>query len=165
MNAAYLHLLTNHIPVFGFLFGVGLLAYGMVRGNAELKRLAAFVLLLAAIGTVVAYYTGHGAEEMVEHFPGVMEEAIDEHEEAARLPFYLSILSGIVAAVYLLRPFRFGDWAMLLLSVLSLGGGVYAAKTGGAIRHAAEQGLTTSPNGGEREGGGEEKEREEEDDD
>ncbi len=162
MNAAYLHLLTNHIPVFGFLFGAGLLAYGMVRGNTEIKRVAAFILLLAALGTIVAYFSGHNAEEMVEHLPGVLEEAIEKHEEAAKFPLYLSIITGLLSAVYLFLPFRFGDWALLLLSVLSLGGGVYAAKTGGAIRHAAEQGLTSFPSG-EGEGmypGGEKEEKE-----
>jgi len=175
MNAAYLHLLTNHIPVFGFLFGTGLLIYGIFRKNTEIKRIAAFVLLLAALGTVVAYFSGHNAEEMVEHLPGVFEEAIDKHEEAAKFPLFLSVITGLLSAVYLFLPFRFGDWALLLLSVLSLGGGIYAAKTGGAIRHAAEQGITVFPSGegegmypggeGEGEKGGKEEEEGEEDDD
>lgn len=150
MNAAYLHLLTNHIPVFGFLFGAFLMAYGLVRRNAEIKKLAAFVLLIAALGTVVAYYSGHNAEDVVEHMAGVSEAALEKHEDAARLPFLIAIITAVGSLVYLVRAFPFFDLGLLVLSVVGLGAGVWAAKTGGAIKHWQEQGLSSLP-GGENE--------------
>ncbi len=161
INAAYLHLLTNHIPVFGFLFGIGLLIYGIIRKSSEIKRVAAFILFLAALGTLVAYFSGHNAEEMVEHLPGVMEEAIDRHEEAAKFPFYLSIIVGILSAIYLFLPVKFGELIILVLSLFSFGASIYAAKTGGEIKHSAEQRLTPTSTGEGLYEGESEKENEE----
>jgi len=151
MNAAYLHLLTNHIPVFGFLFGAFLMAYGLVRRNTEVKKLAAFVLLVAALGTLVAYYSGHNAEEMVEHMAGVSEAALEKHEDAAKLPFFVAIITAIGSLVYLIKAIPFFDVGLLILSLVGLGSGFWAAKTGGAIKHWQEQGLTAPAEGEEEE--------------
>ena len=40
MNWAHMHLLINHIPVLGMVFGTLLLAYGLVKKNEEIKRVS-----------------------------------------------------------------------------------------------------------------------------
>ncbi len=133
------------------------MAYGLVRRNTEVKKLAAFVLLVSALGTLVAYYSGHNAEEMVEHMAGVSEAAIEKHEDAAKLPFFVAIITAVGSLVYLIRAIPFFDVGLLVLSLVGLGSGFWAAKTGGAIKHWQEQGLTAPA-----EGEGEEMEGEEE---
>lgn len=40
MNAAHIHLMVNHLPLFAALFGGGLLAYGLLRKQRALRSCA-----------------------------------------------------------------------------------------------------------------------------
>ena len=53
------------------------------KKSEELKRLSCYVFVLMALLTIPVYLTGEGAEEIVEHLPGVPHELIEEHEESA----------------------------------------------------------------------------------
>ena len=49
MNAAQVHLMTAHLPVFGLPFSAVLLAAGLIGRNETLWRAGAFALLAAAV--------------------------------------------------------------------------------------------------------------------
>ncbi len=55
MNWAHVHLLINHIPVLGTLFGALLLVFGIVKKNEEIKRVSLGILGIFAIGTLWRY--------------------------------------------------------------------------------------------------------------
>ncbi len=100
MNDAHLHLLVNHVPILGTLFGLLLGLYGAVRRQPAVVRAAFLALLVSGLGGYVAQETGEDAEEAVEELPGVTHAAIHEHEEAA----------------------EWATWAGLALAVVALGG-------------------------------------------
>src|SRR4029434_4393979 len=83
MNAAYVHLLLNHVPVLGVLFALGLLGWAVFRRSDTLLRAGWATLVVVALVALPVYFTGEDAEEVVEDEPGVVHKTIKDHEESA----------------------------------------------------------------------------------
>ncbi|NCZ95385.1 MAG: hypothetical protein EBZ16_07675 [Flavobacteriia bacterium] len=83
MDATYLHLLVNHLPLFGALFGTIALVWGLLKHNAGLKTAGLAFLIAASAGGWMAHISGERAEHFVEELPGVSRRTVHEHEEAA----------------------------------------------------------------------------------
>ena len=83
MNDAHLHLLVNHFPIIGTIFGLGILISGLFLKNNSVKNTAYVLFITAAIFGFLAISTGEGAEEIVEDFPNIGKKIILEHEEIA----------------------------------------------------------------------------------
>ena len=58
MNQAHLHLLLNHLPILGALFGLLILAGGFLLKYDTVKRTALGLFVLSAILAIPAYLTG-----------------------------------------------------------------------------------------------------------
>jgi uncharacterized membrane protein len=99
MNTAHLHLLLNHFPVIGTLMGSGLLLWGILKKQDNIKSAAAVLLALMAIIAIPVYLTGEPAEEAVEKLPGVSEAMTELHEEAATLAIWLMEITGAVSLI------------------------------------------------------------------
>ncbi|MEQ9188747.1 MAG: hypothetical protein RLP15_13515 [Cryomorphaceae bacterium] len=106
MDATYIHLLTNHIPILGSLFGFVLLLIGMLLKNRTVEIVALSTILLSALFTLPAYFSGEEAEHVVEKIAGISEFHLEEHEEHAELTLWLMIISGLLALMSLVS-FRF----------------------------------------------------------
>ena len=141
MNGAHLHLLLNHLPLLGTVFGLLLLLFSLWRKSAELQRVSLGVFVLTALSSVPAYLTGEPAEGVVEHLPGVAKAFIEAHESAALVAFAVGIATGIVALASLFLAWRsqqFPTWLTLATLFLALATGglmARAANLGGMIRH------------------------------
>ena len=101
MDATHAHLLTNHIPILGSIFGVILLIIGMLLKNKAVEVTAISTILLASIFTIPVYLTGEEAEHKVEHLQGVSEHELEEHEEHAELSLRLMLVGGRLALMTL----------------------------------------------------------------
>lgn len=142
MNWAHLHLLINHIPVLGTVFGTLLLIFGMAKKNEAIKRVSLGIFVIIAVATVPVYFTGEPAEEIVEHLPGVEEPIIEEHEEAVLISFIAVGILGI-AAIGVLWRYRHADTIPkrfvitgLILSIVVFALMAWTADLGGKIRHS-----------------------------
>ncbi|RSK47133.1 hypothetical protein [Hymenobacter rigui] len=138
MNEAHLHLLLNHTPILGSLFGLLLLAAGLFKVNQTLTQTGLVTLLVAALLCLPTQLTGEGAEEVVERIPGITHQLIHAHEEAAELGFWAIELTGVVALLGLLVKSRARTFTLLALlgAVLSFGLLARAGNLGGQIRHS-----------------------------
>ncbi|GAB3829707.1 DUF2231 domain-containing protein [Hymenobacter jeollabukensis] len=141
MNTAHLHLLLNHSPIFASLFGLILLLIAVLRRHEALINAGLVTLVVAALLTIPTQLTGEGAEEVVEHRPGVTHALIHEHEEAAELSLWAMEATGLLALVSLLARRR-GAARAPLFTYLTLAGAVASfgllARTGnlgGQIMH------------------------------
>ena len=103
MNNAHFHLVVNHFPIIGIIFGVGILTAGLFLNNNIVKNTAYSIFIVAAIFAFLAMYTGEGAEEIVEDMPTIGHQIIHEHEELAEkfavLTYILAIFS--IIGIYL----------------------------------------------------------------
>lgn len=176
MNSTHFHMLLNHFPIIGTLIGSGLLAWGILKDQQNLKSTAAVILSLMAIIAIPVYLTGEPAEESVEKLPGVAESMIKLHEEAATLAIWLMGITGVAALTALFFSFRkkaVAKTAFLAAFIFSLICFAAMARTGyygGQIRHteisssAAAAGIDQNNSEPGEKGGSGEKGKEKDDD-
>jgi uncharacterized membrane protein len=149
MSYAHLHLMLNHIPLFGLLFGGGLLLYAMARGSDLVTRIAMVFFVVAGLGAGATYLTGEGAEEVFEDLVGVTHSAIEAHEEVG---LYALIGTATLGVLSLLVLFWYRDQSipravsvgLLVLTVIGIGVVGYTAYTGGQINHPELRSETAS---------------------
>lgn len=141
MTAMHFHLLLNHAPLFGSLFGLILLALAWVRHSEELKRVGLGCLVLTALLAVPAFLTGEPAEKAVSGLAGVSKGIIERHEAAATVAFIGLSALGALALVFLLVGWRKATiprWmgATALAGTLLVSGLMaWTANLGGQVRH------------------------------
>jgi uncharacterized membrane protein len=141
MNDAHYHLVINHFPIIGTIFGVGILIVGLVLKRTLLQNTAFVLFILSAFTGFLAMYTGEGAEEMVENLPTVGHNIIHEHEELAEKFAALLYALGALSLVTLILQFmhnRFAKTATFLtlgLALLAVVLGKDVGTSGGEVRH------------------------------
>jgi uncharacterized protein YacL len=149
MNQAHVHLLFNHLPVFGAILGAFVLAYGMKTKSIQTQNASFLVMIISAIGAAITHLTGEGAEEVVENIQGVSKNMIEEHEEMAAIAFAAMGVLGLLSIVALYFNSRKSDSApmltkiVLVVSVLCFGLLARTGNSGGKIRHSELGGTTT----------------------
>src|SRR5919202_2607175 len=102
MSPVHFHLLLNHLPVLGAIFGTTLLVLSLFLKGSQLTRVAWGTLAVAALFSVPTYLTGDPAEDAVRGLPGVSRAVIASHEQMATLSFIAIVVLGVVALVGLL---------------------------------------------------------------
>lgn len=141
MNDAHLHMVVNHFPIIGTLFGLGILVTGMILKNNSVKNTAYILFAVAAIFAVFSIGTGEGAEELVEDMPNIGHQIIHEHEEIAEkfaIIMYATGFFGLVSLFASYKKLRFATLLSYITLVLALVAGVLTKNvgtSGGEIRH------------------------------
>jgi len=141
MNDAHLHMVVNHFPIIGTIFGLGILITGIVLKNKTVKTVAYVIFIIAALFGAFSMGTGEGAEELVEDMPSVGKQIIHEHEELAEtfaLLLYIIGAFSILSIYFSIKKIVFEKYTSLLVVAIALIA-VYFAKqvgtSGGEIRH------------------------------
>ena len=146
MNDAHWHLVVNHFPIIGTIFGLGILVSGLVLKNKTAINIAYVLFVISAIFGFASMYTGDGAEEMVEDLPNVGDQIIHTHEEMAeKLAIVLYVLgtfsiAGLVLNIMNHSKAKFITYIVLLISVTAAFLGKQTGTTGGEVRHTEIRG-------------------------
>ena len=141
MTWAHLHMLLNHVPTVGTGLAILLLAIAFIRRSDDLRRVGLEAFFVIALTTVPVYMSGLAAQEEIQKLPGISNQLIEAHEDAAALSFALMLVTGLVAWVSLWQQRRkpgtgfTTSKAVLVLSVVTLAITARAANVGGEIRH------------------------------
>lgn len=140
MSDTHLHLLINHLPLFGSAIAVVLLGWAVTARSRDLTRAGLILTLVCGVGAYAAHWTGDGAEEQVEDLPWAERELIHEHEEAADWALWILAAAAVVSAVGLVRMRKEGTarleaTAALVLVVFGFAATAKTALEGGKIRH------------------------------
>lgn len=141
MNDAHFHLVVNHLPIVGTLVGFLVLLAGYIIKNRQVKNTALGIFVFSALTSIAAFYTGEGAEEIVENIPGISETLLHNHEEYAELFFTTILILGGASLVSLFLEYKksqfakYGFAVVLLLSITSIVISKYVGTSGGEIRH------------------------------
>lgn len=139
MNAAHLHVLVNHVPIIGFLLGLGVLLAGVCLQQTIVRQTGLLLLFLTALTSIPAFYSGHGAEEIAEEF--ATKPAIEEHEAAAERAYYLTLAAGAAAGLAFIAGYKQLKWeryaaiGTIVLAAFSSAALVRTGYLGGSIRH------------------------------
>lgn len=141
MNAAYIHLLLTHVPIMATIFAAALLFAGLLKNQEILSKIALIGFITAGVFGGLVFLTGHGAEEAVEHLPGIAESSIEKHENAAILSLILVIILGVTSTGVLFLNRKKAEiasvhlYSIFFISILSGASFAYTANEGGEIRH------------------------------
>ena len=140
MNDAHLHMVVNHFPIIGLFFGIGILAYGIIKKQAILVNTAYVMFIVCMIMAKATMMTGEGAEEIVEEL-GISHDIIHDHEELAetfmKVLYGLGILSILGLVVNLKKHSKAAIVSYVVL-VLAIGSAILSKNvgtSGGEIRH------------------------------
>jgi uncharacterized membrane protein len=142
MNLAYLHLITNHFPIIGIFFAIGLVAAGLWWHSDDIKRFSLWFFVFLGLITALTYFTGEPAEDFVEHRPGFSETSIEAHEDAGKLALLGVELIAALSLLALLLPKKALEqrpWffpLLLFISIVTTGIISRTAYLGGQIRHS-----------------------------
>ncbi len=131
MSAVHLHLMLNHFSVVGFPIIFFIFLYGIYRKNEEIKFVSLWSLIFLSIITIIVYFSGHKAYELLEN--QLDRQYLEIHEELGKWTFILSIvllLSSIISIIT--KKFRFFVLTILLLTIIS---STITGFYGGQIRH------------------------------
>jgi uncharacterized membrane protein len=150
MFAPQIHLMLNHVPVLGALFGTFALAAGMRSRNDTLTRAALVMLVVAAAVAIPVYITGGLSEDSVEKMAGVHEATIESHEDMAKVSTLGLAVLGLGALVALSRsrrrpPSHRFVAALLAVAIVLSGALAWTAHLGGQIRHSEIRSGSASP--------------------
>ncbi|WP_366183411.1 hypothetical protein [Flavobacterium ovatum] len=149
MNDAHLHLMVNHFPIVGVVFGFGILISGIYFRNNGIKNTAYSVFIVAAIAAFLSMYTGEGAEELVEDMPNIGHQIIHEHEEYAEklalILYAMGLLSiyGFYLNVKTHAKARLLSIIILVIAGVALVFALKTGKSGGEVRHTEIRDTTT----------------------
>ena len=141
MDATHLHLLTNHIPILLTFLSVAMLIWAVISKNSEHYKIAFIGFIIAALAMFVVFESGEDAEETVEEIAKVTHDSIEEHEEAADISWWLTMLVGVggVIGLYMnkkkTKGFQTFVWVLLAFALLNAGYLAYTGNLGGHIRH------------------------------
>ena len=141
MNDAHWHLVVNHLPIIFPIVGVIIMVTGLFSKSETVKRTAFMIFILGAFAAIAAFYTGEGAEEVVENIKGIQENYIHSHEETAETFAILCYILGGISLIGLWASFKQKTFShiivivSLLFALVVLFFAEQTGTTGGEIRH------------------------------
>lgn len=116
------------------------MAWGLIRKSEAVQHVALAIWFFVAIISLLVMKSGEEAEEKMEHWPGINEAALHEHEEAAESANYVMIALGLLSAAGLFVRKNFAHYrrlrvVTLILSVVVMVAMFRIGSLGGKIRH------------------------------
>jgi hypothetical protein len=102
MNAAYTHIVLNHIPVIGMIVGFFLLVSGLLARRDILVKASLVMFVVFALFTIPVYLSGEPAGKQISGQPGFSGSAAHAHEEMAEYAFIGAIVLGGIAIITLI---------------------------------------------------------------
>lgn len=140
-NAAHWHTIICHLPLFNLGFAFVLLLLATALKDGKFQRVALILVILTAFLTHFTAELGEDSEDIVKNLPGVEQQYIEDHEEAAEVAIGLMYGLGAIALIILLTTFKqkvISGKVILVMAVLTLGvtGWIaYVNRVGGEINH------------------------------
>ena len=141
MNDAHLHLVFNHFPIIGTIFGFGVLVAGLILKNDTVKNVSYCLFIVTAIFAYASMSTGGGAVGVIKGMPDVTKSMIHEHADIAKKLAYILYFLGALSIIGLyanIKNLGVAKW-ISFLALITAGVAGYISKdvgtSGGEIRH------------------------------
>ena len=138
----YLHVVLNHLVIYGTILGALALAVSLILRSRAAQITALIITLIAATSAYPVLVSGQRAYKTIR---GVADdtgaEALDEHMDRAEKTIGLFYLLALAALAGLLMPIKWPRMGppltatTLVLALACFGVSLYIAQEGGQIRH------------------------------
>jgi hypothetical protein len=141
LTLPHIHLILNHVPMIGTIFGILILLYARWRNNKDNMTVGLWMFVIAAVMTIPVYLTGDPAKSDIRDLPTFSKTMVGEHEDAALWAFIvvgalgLAALFGLYFAMKDKKPPKWLPIAVLILSLLATATFIRTAQLGGLISH------------------------------
>jgi hypothetical protein len=138
----YIHVVLNHLPIFGTIFGAFALATSLILRSRTAQITALILTLIAGASAYPVFVTGQRSYKTIR---GVSDDAgadwLDEHMDRAEKTIGAFYFLAALAIAGLLGPIKWPKSAVplaaltLVVAILCSGIAVYIAQPGGRVRH------------------------------
>jgi len=141
MNYSHIHIVLNHFPTIGTLFGLLLLLYGLWRKKQDLQIISFVIFMVMAMLVIPTFVTGAAANEAIAGRPDFNSAMVDLHRSAAIVASTFLFLTGTFAwlALWQYRRFKIQSgwtvWTVLGLGILTMAFMLETGTHGGEISH------------------------------
>ncbi len=139
ISATHFHAMIIHFPIALLMAGFFSEILGLVTKKEFFKNAAVFLLLLGALGAIVAYISGNLAGDGIEEGP--LKNPLELHELAANVTLWLAVITALLRVVvfYLKYDRRWIKWSFIILFTALAGSVATTGYLGGQLvyKHAA----------------------------
>jgi uncharacterized membrane protein len=157
---SHAHMILNHFPTVGFVFGLAFFLTALALDNTVMKRTSLVVFVTCTLLIVPTYVTGNASMWALTDppFPGVSKAVINAHRDMALVTLFAIGITGVTAWIELWRFRHLGRFSnrslylVLIFAIITLGIMAETGHRGGQINHpeihVAGDVLPTDPRAG-----------------
>jgi uncharacterized membrane protein len=140
---SHIHIILNHFPTVGFVFGLGFYLLALALNNEVMKRTCLVAFVICAILGIPTFITGNAAMwALIESkLPDVSQAVINAHRDWALYTLFGLAFTGVTAWIALWRFRHLGRFSnrslslVLVFAVITLGLMIETGHRGGQISH------------------------------
>lgn len=138
-TAPHIHAMVIHFPIALLLTGFLFELLSLLSKSHFVKKASFYLLLLGAMGAIVAYVSGSYAGDGMTD--GILQEPLEIHEEAATITLWLAIITALIrASMYFFNYQRtWLTWSTFLLFLVLVASVARTGYLGGELvfKHGA----------------------------
>lgn len=138
----YIHVVLNHLPIYGTLLGALALVVSLLLRSRAAQLTALIITLIAGVSAYPVLVSGQRAYKTIRNMSDdAGAEALDEHMDRAEKTIGAFYFLAVLALAGLLVPIKWPKAgfpltaATLALALICFGLSVYIAQEGGQVRH------------------------------
>jgi hypothetical protein len=138
----YLHVVLNHLPIYGTILGSFALAISLILRSRSAQITALIITLLAGASAYPVLVSGQRAYKAIRNMADdTGAEALDEHMDRAEKTIGAFYVLTVLALAGLLVPIKWPKTSFplaavtLAVALICSGLAVYIAQAGGQVRH------------------------------
>jgi hypothetical protein len=138
----YIHVVLNHLPIYGTILGALALAISLILRSRAAQVTALIITLIAGASAYPVFVTGQRAYKAIRSLADdAGADVLDEHMDRAEKTIGVFYFLAALAIAGLLVPIKWPKSAVplaaltLVVAILCSGIAVYIAQPGGRVRH------------------------------
>jgi len=138
----YIHVVLNHLPIYGTILGALALAISLILRSRAAQITALILTLIAGASAYPVFVTGQKAYKTIRNqSDDAGAERLDEHMDRAAKTIGAFYFLAFLALAGLLVPIKWPKAGLplaavtLVVAVLCAGIAIYIAQPGGQVRH------------------------------
>jgi len=138
----YIHVVLNHLPIYGTILGALALAISLILRSRAAQITALILTLIAGASAYPVFVTGQKAYKTIRNqSDDAGAERLDEHMDRAEKTIGVFYFLAFLALAGLLVPIKWPKAGLplaavtLVVAVLCAGIAIYIAQPGGQVRH------------------------------